>query len=122
MNNFGFNLLSTVQTVIGTQDYQIEQWLSRAQNARAIEVDTYSEAEPRNASIQPVDSKEANLQGLQMDQTHVKIYDVDLIGILKRSENPPRIIWDGYYWTPVSPKAKWNDWNKVYCARQRVVE
>lgn len=123
MKNFPINLLKTTQTVIRKQSYSLEEWSGRAKNARLIEVDTYDEAVTRKASVQPVSSKELQISGLDMTQAYIKIYDVDLINILTRSSNPPRITYDGYYYTPIPQNDDWSTqggWNKVYCSKQGV--
>lgn len=118
MNNFPFNTLGLAQSVIGKQEYQLEQWTGRVRNDKGYEVDSYSAPVTRKASVQPVSSKEIKLSDLQANSNYIKIYDLDLIEILSRSQNPDRITFDGYYWQPISPKDKWNNWNKVYCVRQ----
>lgn len=117
MNNFPFNVLVMTQSVIGKQEYTIERWLSRERNQNGYEVDTYYPPETRLASVQPVSSKEMKLSELQMNSIYIKIYDLDLIEILSRTQNPDRITYKGYYWQPISPKDAWNNWNKVYCVR-----
>ncbi len=123
--NFPFNVLGTAQTVIGTQTYSYEEWSGRTQNARGIYVDSYTDAVDRKASVQAMTTKEISVAGLEMNQVYIKILDTELINILTRSDNPPRITWDGYYYQPVSEGAgNWmtqGGWNRVVCARQEAI-
>ena len=125
MRNFGFNTLGLVQSVIGKQIYSLEEWAGRVQNARGIWVDSYSDSIDRKASVQPMSSAQALRNGLDSSKIYIKIYDLDLIEILSRSENPPRISWGGYYWTTESSLGNWIDqggWNKVTLVRQDKVD
>ncbi len=122
MRNFPVNLLASAQTVIGTQEYQLEEWSERSRNERGIEVNSYSDAKTRKASVQPLDAKDIQLNGLKANQIYIDIFDKYLVSILSRSANPPRITWDGYYWEPVAPANNWNEqggWNQVTCIRQK---
>lgn len=124
MRNFPINLLASAQSVIGKQEYSIEEWLSRTQNDRGHEIDVYDTPQSRSASIQPMEPKEVNFSGLDMNQVYIEIYDLDLIKILTRSSNPPRISWNGYYWKPIPNNSDWIEqggWNCVVCSRKRKV-
>lgn len=125
MRNFPINLLAMTQSVIGTQQYLLEEWTGRARNDRGIEVDTYAEAVTRKASIQPMDPKEVNFSGLDMNQVYIEIFDLDLIKILTRTSNPPRLSWNGWYWEPIPNNSDWIEqggWNRIICSRKRKVE
>lgn len=125
MRNFPINLLAMTQSVIGTQQYLLEEWTGRTRNDRGIEVDTYAEAVTRKASIQPMEPKEVNFSGLDMNQVYIEIFDLDLIKILTRTSNPPRLSWNGWYWEPISNNADWIEqggWNRVICSRKRKAE
>ena len=119
MNNFGFNLLSTVQTVIGKQDYQIRKWVEKVTNAAGYDVDVYEEPETRSGSIQPIARGSFQNLGLDFSKNYIQIFDVELIDVLSRSENADQIIWqDSVY------KAEGNfdwqnsgNWNSVLCVR-----
>ncbi|WVH05510.1 hypothetical protein KKJFFJLC_00006 [Vibrio phage vB_VpaS_PGB] len=124
MRNFPINLLAAAQSVIGKQEYTIQEWLSRTQNDRGHEVDVYSEPVARQASIQPMEPKEINFSGLDMNQVYIEIFDLDLIKILTRSTNPPIITWNGYIWEPIPQNGDWIEqggWNRVTCSRKRKV-
>lgn len=124
MRNFPINLLAVTQSVIGKQEYQIEEWTGRARNDRGIEVDTYADPVTRSGSIQPMEPREVNFNGLDMNQVYVEIYDLDLIKILTRSTNPPLISWNGCYWEPIPNNSDWIEqggWNCVVCSRKRKV-
>lgn len=119
--NFGINLLGAAQSVIGKQAYQIQIWSSRTRNANGVFVDLYDDAVTRHASIQPVSTEKKNMMGLSMTATYINIFDVDLIGILSRSENPPKISYSGYYWKSEPSSMDWNEqggWNQVTAIRQ----
>lgn len=121
MRNFPINLLATTQTVIGRQGYSLEPWVSRTRNDRGVDVNQYGTPEPRKGSVQPLESKEVIAMGLEQNKIYVEIFDVELIKILTRSENPPRINFNGFYWQPVPPGSDWltqGGWNRVVCVRQ----
>lgn len=124
MRNFPINLLASAQSIIGKQKYQVEEWTGRSRNERGVEVDTYTDATTRFGSVQPMEPKEVNLSGLDMNQVYVEIFDLNLIKILTRSSNPPRITFGGYYWEPIPQNADWLEqggWNRVTCSRKRKI-
>lgn len=119
MNNFGFNLLATAQTVIGKQDYQIVKWLSKEENEIGLDVDTYAAPENRTASVQPVARSNYQNLGLDFSKIYIQIWDVELIDVLSRSENADQIIFNGGKYKAL-PDVDWSasgDWNSVLCVR-----
>jgi hypothetical protein len=120
MNNFGFNLLGLTQSVIGKQSYQLEVWAGRVRNDAGYMVDSYDVAVTRHASVQPLPAEKITPMGLEFNKVYITIFDQSLVSILSRSENPDRIIWQGYYWKPEPSSMDWNDqggWNQVVCVR-----
>lgn len=106
MQNFGFNTLGLVQSVIGKQAYQLEAWEGRSENVNGYEVDVYSDAVTRHASVQPIDREQMQIMGLDLDKVYIEIFDQELVGLLSRSQNPDRIIWQGYYWDTATAKRR----------------
>jgi hypothetical protein len=120
MQNFGFNTLGLVQSVIGKQEYQLEVWEDRTENENGYVVDSYADAVTRHASIQPMTAEKMQVMGLDMTKIYITIFDQDLIQILSRSNNADRIIWQDYYWKAQPSSMDWNDqggWNQVICVR-----
>mgnify|MGYP005992261611 CR=1 FL=1 len=120
MQNFGFNTLDLVQSVIGKQEYKLETWSGRTVNSAGYEVDSYDEAVTRHASVQPLSAEKIQVMGLDMNKFYINIFDQSLVDILSRSHNPDRIIFQGYYWEPRPSSQDWNDqggWNQVTAIR-----
>lgn len=119
MNNFGFNLLATAQTVIGKQDYQIVKWLSKTENEIGFDVDVYDVPEDRTGSVQPVARNKYQNLGLDFSKIYIQIWDVKLIDVLSRSENADQIIFNGGIYKAL-PDLDWSNsgnWNSVLCVR-----
>ncbi len=119
MNNFGFNLLATSQTVIGKQSYQIVKWLSKTKNEIGLYVDNYDVSDGRTASVQPVARSNYQNLGLDFSKIYIQIWDVELIDVLSRSENADQIIFNGGKYKAL-PDVDWSssgDWNSVLCVR-----
>ena len=124
MQNFGFNTLGLVQSVIGKQSYQLEAWQSRTENSSGYEVDNYSDAVTRHASVQPIDREQIQIMGLELNKVYIEIFDQELVSLLSRSRNPDRIIWQNYYWSPIPQSADWIEqggWNRVTAVRDNKV-
>lgn len=124
MSNLGFNILGSVQGVIGKQSYQLEKWLSRARNDSGFEVDTYDDPVDRQGGVYPVSRERMNLMGLDMEKIYIQIFDVDLIALLDREKNADRIIYLGYYWHPMPSANDFVDsggWNQVLAVRGKKV-
>lgn len=119
MNNFGFNLLATAQTVIGKQPYQIKKWLGKTTNAAGFEIDEYAEPADRSGSVQPISRSKYQYLGLDFTKIYIQIFDVDLIDVLSRTENADQIICDGaiYKAMPNFDWGKSGGWNSVLCVR-----
>lgn len=119
MNNFGINLLGTVQTVIGKQEYQLKKWLGKTTNAAGFEIDEYAEPADRSGSVQPVSRSKYENMGLDFSKLYIKIFDVQLIDVLNRTENADQIIWQGgiYKAMPNMDWSKSGSWNSVLCVR-----
>lgn len=119
MNNFGFNLLATAQTVIGKQDYQIVKWLSKTENEIGFDVDVYDVPEDRAGSVQPVARNKYQNLGLDFSKIYIQIWDVELIDVLSRSENADQIIFNGgiYKALPDLDWSSYGNWNSVLCVR-----
>lgn len=122
MRNFPINILAMAQSAIGTQQYVIEEWSYAEESERGHLIDFYLDPVVRRASIQPMEPKAVNFSGLDMNQVYIEIFDLDLIKILTRTENPPRISFGGYYWHPIPNNQDWmaqGGWNHVTCSRGR---
>lgn len=118
-NNFGINLLSLTQSVIGKQEYQLKKWLSKTENEIGFDVDVYAGPENRSGSVQPVDRKNYQNLGLDFSKLYIQIWDVELIDVLSRSENADQIIFDGSLFKAL-PNFNWKasgNWNSVLCVR-----
>lgn len=98
--NFGFNLLSTVQSVIGRQTYQFLEWTGATTNAAGFDVDTYADPVTRYASIQPVSKTRYKDLGLDFTKTYIEILDTETIDLLTRTDNPDQIVFNGFYYEP----------------------
>ena len=119
MRNFGINLLTTAQTVIGKQDYQVKKWAGRARNANGYEIDTYDAPVDRSGSVQPVKRDQYQKMGLDYSKIYIQIWDEDLIELLDREQNADQIIFDGWAYTAM-PDHDWNvsgGWNSVLAVR-----
>lgn len=119
MKNFPFNVLGTVQTVIGQQEYQLQKYLSRTLNAAGFHTSGYDTPVPMKGSIQPVNQRDYKATGLDFKKAYVRIYDVALIEALSRDKNSDRIIYDGYIWH-VAEDTPWflsGGWTYVLCVR-----
>jgi len=119
MNNFNINLLAATQSVIGKQQYQIKKWLGKTTNEAGFKIDSYAEPEDRSGSVQPVSRSKYEHLGLDFSKLYIKIFDVELIDVLSRTENADQIIWkDGVY--KAMPNMDWSNsgsWNSVLCVR-----
>jgi len=118
VNNFGFNLLATTQTVIGKQNYQIKKWLSKSENDIGFDIDVYDIAEERTGSVQPVKRSVYNNLGLDFSKIYIQIWDVNLIDVLNRSDNADQIMFNGGIYKAL-PDDNWvsGSWNSVICVR-----
>ncbi len=119
MNNFGFNLLSSAQTVIGNQEYVIKKWLGKETNSAGYDIDSYSKPEYRTGSVQPVGRSRYQHLGLDFSKLYIQIFDVDLIDVLSREENSDQIVFKGSIYKAL-PNFDWTnsgDWNSVLCVR-----
>ncbi len=119
MNNFNINILGAAQSVIGKQTYQIKKWLGKTTNAAGVDVDEYAEPADRSGSVQPVSRSKYEHMGLDFSKIYIKIFDVDLIDVLSRTENADQIIWQGgiYKAMPNMDWSKSGSWNSVLCVR-----
>lgn len=125
MNDFPINVITCCQLGIGKQSYLIETFASRDTGANGYDITTYKKPRQRHASIQPIDVKTITLLGLNTNQIYIEIYDVQLIHVMDRKENPPRITFDGFYWTPLQPDEDYHaqgGWNSVICVRGKAAE
>lgn len=119
MNNFNINLLAATQSVIGRQKYQLKKWLGKTTNAAGFEIDEYAEPVDRSGSVQPVSRSKYEHMGLDFSKLYIKIFDVQLIDVLNRTENADQIIWQGgiYKAMPNMDWSKSGTWNSVLCVR-----
>ncbi len=119
MKNFNINILAATQSVIGKQQYQIKKWLGKTTNAAGFEIDEYAEPANRIASVQPVGRSKYEYMGLDFSKLYIKIFDVQLIDVLNRTENADQIIWQGgiYKAMPDMDWSKSGSWNSVLCVR-----
>ena len=119
MRNFSINLLGTVQTVIGMQEYQLRKYASRSRNAVGYWVSSFETPVNMSGSVQPVRSTQYESMGLDFKKAYLKIYDVKLIEAMDRESNADQIIWDGFIWH-VAEDTSWflsGGWNYVLCVR-----
>tara|TARA_R110000772_G_scaffold207715_1_gene318227 strand:+ start:499 stop:876 length:378 start_codon:yes stop_codon:yes gene_type:complete len=119
MRNFPINLLATTQTVIGKQDYQLRQYVSRARNTAGYFVSSFSTPINMAGSVQPVKATQYKSMGLDFKKAYIKIYDTNLINALSRDTNADQVIYDGYLWQ-VAEDTAWflaGGWTFVMCVR-----
>lgn len=119
MNNFGFNLLASAQTVIGKQEYQVKKWLSKSTNSAGYDVDVYDIPDCRTGSVQPVSRSKYQYLGLEFSKLYIQIFDVELIDVLSRDANADQIIYEGSIYKAL-PNFDWKKsggWNSVLCVR-----
>jgi hypothetical protein len=119
MKNFPFNLLATAQTAIGKQDYQLVKYIDRARNSAGYFVSEFSEPIDMLGSVQPVNQRQYKNMGLDFKKSYIKIYDVNLINSLNRTNNADQVLWDGYRYQ-VAEDTPWflsGGWNYVLCVR-----
>jgi len=120
MSNFGFNLLATAQSVIGRQDYQYVAWTGRTTDDQGYEVDQWAEPVDRKAGIYPMNRETIQKNGLDFEKEYIQIFDVELIGLLSRSQNADKIIFDGSEWRALPTANNWRvsgGWNQVIAVR-----
>ena len=119
MRNFPINLLSTAQTVIGKQDYQLRKYESRTRNTAGFFISSFGEPDKMSGSVQPVKATQYKSMGLDFKKAYIKIYDTNLINTLSRDTNADQVIYDGYLWQ-VAEDTAWflsGGWNYVMCVR-----
>lgn len=119
MKNFPINLLGTAQTVIGRQPYQVIKPTGRTRNAAGYWVTLFGEPIDMMGSVQPVNASQYASMGLDFKKAYIKIYDVNLIKSLSRTDNADQVIYDGYLWQ-VADDTPWflsGGWNFVMCVR-----
>ncbi len=119
MRNFNINLLGSVQSVIGKQDYQIKRYVGRTRNAAGIFISEFSDPESMSGSVQPVNGRTYKDLGLDFKKSYIKIYDVNLINTMSRSTNGDQVIWNGGLWA-IPEDVPWTiqgGWNYVMCVR-----
>ena len=119
MRNFPINLLATIQTVIGKQDYQIRRPAGRVRNAAGYWVTSFGDPVDMSGSVQPIRATQYQAMGLDFKKAYIKIYDINLIEAMTRSSNPDQVIYDGYLWS-VAEDTPWflsGGWNYVMCVR-----
>lgn len=121
MSNFGFNLLSCTQGVIGRQKYDYLKWLSRTTNAQGYDIDVFDDPIPREAGIYPMDRKAIQQNGLDFEKQYIQIFDTELIGLLTRGQNADRIKFNGSLWRALPLSNDWmpsGGWNMVIAVRE----
>ena len=119
MKNFPINLLASVQTVIGKQDYQVIKPTGRTRNAAGYFTTTFGSPIDMSGSIQAVNSKQYRDMVLDFKKSYIKIYDTELIQSISRTKNADQIIYDGFLWQ-VAEDTPWflsTGWNFVLCIR-----
>ena len=124
MRNFPLNILSSTQTVIGTQDYQVKKSLGRTRNDAGFFATEFARPLEMKGSVQPVNSKQYKDMGLDFKKAYIKIYDTELIKTLNRNKNADQIIYDGFLWH-VAEDTNWflsGGWNYVLCVRLESVK
>lgn len=120
MSNFGFNLLGVTQSVIGRQDYQWLAWTGRTTNAKGYDIDTYSAPVDRQAGIYPLSRTSIREMGLDFEKQYIQIFDTELIGLLSRSRNADKIIFNGSEWRAMPSSNDWvpsDGWAQVLAVR-----
>lgn len=121
MSNFGFNLLSVTQAVIGRQDYQYVQWLDNATNDEGYEVDSFAAPVDREGGVYPVSREAVQKSGLDHDKEYIQIFDTELIELMTDSGNADRILFNGYRWRPVNTSNSWQPsggWGQVVAVKE----
>jgi hypothetical protein len=119
MNNFPFNILSTVQTAIGKQAYQLQKYLGRTNNVAGFQVSSFDAPIDMMGSVQPVNQRQYKDMGLDFKKSYIRIYDAGLIESLSRDKNADRIIYDGFLFE-VAEDTPWflsGGWTYVLCVR-----
>ncbi|CAH6969187.1 conserved hypothetical protein [Vibrio chagasii] len=120
MANFGFNILSAAQSVMGNQEYQLKKWLRRDRNPEnGYDIDVFEEPVTRSASVQPLSRDQYKSRGLDFAKVYITIFDVDLVSLLDREKNADQIIYEGWIYSPL-PSDDWGasgGWNEIAAVR-----
>lgn len=120
MQNFGFNVLSAAQSVIGKQEYQLVKWLGRTTNSQGYDIDEYDDPVTRSAGIYPMSREKIQSNGLDFEKQYIQIFDTGLIELLDRTQNADKIIWSGSKWKALPTANDWlaqGGWNQVLAVR-----
>ncbi len=112
-SNFGFNLLATVQTVIGNQSFQVERWITSNVNSIGYNVDQYGPLITYSGNIQPVDRDIYKDLGLDFSKNYIEIYSVPYIDTLTRDDGGDRIHWNSNIYK-ADPLSRWAEADN-YC-------
>ncbi len=112
-SNFGFNLLATVQTVIGNQSFQVEPWITSDINDIGYNVDQYGPLITYRGNIQPVDRDIYKELGLDFSKNYIEIYSVSYIDTLNRDDGGDRIHWNSNIYK-ADPLSRWAEADN-YC-------
>ena len=113
--NFAFNVLATVQTVIGTQDFEYLEYLGRTTNSIGLDVSSYAAAVPLKGSVQPVDRAKYEEMGLDFTKNYFSILCLQDVKDLERTKAPDQIIFDSVTYE-VMGESDWTvpaGWNRV---------
>lgn len=120
MSNFGFNLLSITQSVIGQQEYQYIEWLGTVTNSQGYNVDSWSDPIDRQAGIYPMNRESIQRNGLDFDKQYIQIYDTELIDLLSQGNNADRLVFNGHLWRALPTSNDWQPsggWNQVMAVK-----
>lgn len=121
MSNFGFNLLSVTQSVIGRQAYQYVQWLGTTTNEFGYEVDSFADPVDREGGIYPISRESMQKAGLDHDKEYIQVFDTELIELMTDSSNADRLIFNGYRWRPTKTPNSWQPsggWGQVIAVKE----
>jgi hypothetical protein len=120
VSNFGFNLLSVTQSVIGRQAYQYIEWLGTVTNDQGYNVDSFSDPVERKAGIYPMNRESIQRNGLDFDKQYIQIYDTELVRLLSSGSNADRLVFNGYLWRALPTANDWQPsggWNQVMAVK-----
>ena len=115
----GLNIFKLAATRIATDTVIWRPFVSRERNALGNWEVTYGDPIQIKGSVQPVEGREYQALGLDMNKRYVTLFTAHDFKEVNRQAAPDKLIWDGGLWEPVggdnwSKQDGWRDGILVY--------
>lgn len=117
--NFHFNVLSTAQRVIRTQDFVLRRYNGRVKMPNGVYVSNYDDDVTLNGSIQPIARSRYEKMGLDFEKDYISILATTDIMDLMRDRSGDQIVIDGRLFETIG-ESDWTrsaGWNRIMCVR-----